>query len=126
MTDSVESFLKNFPGKPFAVQFVLSITVAGHDRPLTQIKTYLLAASSMDDAREAARDIVEDQSFAYKNVKGELVTTECLGIHRILEPDYVYEGRWLRMDNFIYSDATRPEHLINEPQDRADLPELGQ
>jgi hypothetical protein len=126
MSDSVESFLKELPGKPFAVQFVLSVTVEGHDEPLTQVKTYLLAASSIEDARSTAQKFVGLFADAYNNSKGELVTTECLGIHRILEPNYVADGRWLGLGTFTYSASTRPDHLVNEPKNRTDIPRLGQ
>jgi hypothetical protein len=126
MFDAVDEFLKNFPGRPYSVEFVLSATVDGHEQPLTQIQTFLLAASSIDDARAAARAMIGRLSDGYNNSQGEHVTVKCLGIHRIIDVDYVFEDRWLQLANFTFSSATRPEHLIDEPESRPDLPELGQ
>jgi hypothetical protein len=126
MPASVDTFLKNLPGKPFVVQFVVSVTVEGHADPVTEIETHLLAAASIDDARTAALSKIGRISDAYNNSLGELVTIECLGIHQILEPTYVSKGRWLHLANFAYGPATKTEHLINEPEYRPDLPRRGQ
>jgi hypothetical protein len=126
MSKSVDHFLKNLPGKPFTVQFVLSVSVEGHHRPYTEIDTYLLAAASIEEARSIAEKMTHGFSDAYNNSLGELVTTECLGIHRILEPNYVSDGRALSIGNFAFSEMTRPDLLVNEPRTRPDLPLRGQ
>lgn len=123
MSESVVEFLHKLSGKPFIVQFVLSLHVDDADDLVTQIKTFLITATSKKEARETAQGMIESLADQYRNHEGEVVTVRCEGIHSVDELALVDFDGQVELANFQYSPATRFHHLIHEGE-RQDLPLL--
>lgn len=123
MSKSATEFLRSLSGKPFVVQFVLSLQVGGTDESVTQIRAFLIPSTSETELRDAAQEMMESLSERYRNRNGEIVTVRCEGIHSINELDLADSDGSLELGNFQFSKSTRPSHLIHDG-DRQDLPLL--
>ena len=123
MSESAVEFFHNLSGKPFIVQFVLSLHVDDSDDLVTQIKTILIPAASEKEVRETAQGMIESLSDRYRNHEGRVVTVRCEGIHSVDELAFVDFDGQVELANFQFSSTTRPHHLIHEAQ-RQDLPVL--
>src|SRR5262245_51825945 len=89
MSKSAIEFLRSYSGKPFVVQFVLSLQVGGTDELVTEIRTYLIPSNSEAEIRDAAREMMGRLSERYRNRDGEIVSVRCEGIHSVDELDSI-------------------------------------
>lgn len=123
MSRSAVELIYKLSGEPFIIQFVLSLLVDDADNLVTQIKTFLITATSAKEARETAQGMIESLADRYRNQEGKVVTVRCEGIHSVDELELVDSDGQVELANFLYSPATRSHHLIHEGK-RQDLPLL--
>lgn len=122
MNEKTRSWFKESTKKCFVVQFVTSLTVGISKDIVTRITSYLFSADSEAMACSEAKKIIDLLSDSYKNKNGEIVVEKCIGIHSVNEIDYVSDDGWLELGVIQFSQATRPENLIQD--ERNDLPLL--
>jgi len=123
MPESLIDFLQNLSSKPFIIQFVLSLHLENADDVVTQIKSFLILASTEKGARETANGMIDSLSEQYKSSAGKIVTVKCEGVYSVDELELVDSDGQLELANFQFSTYTRPNHLIHNAR-RNDLPML--
>lgn len=125
MLKPVTEYLREFTGTPYVVQFTSIVNVEGHELPVIEISSWLIPASSKSNAIELASQMVEKMTFAYRNREGEVVSTQCKGIHHVEELTFSDPDGTIPLSVFCYSRVTQLENLLLDV-DRSDLPLLDQ
>lgn len=125
MSQTVAELFQRLSGKPFIVQFVLSLWVEGKSDVVTEIKTFLISATSDEEARQIAEQLIQPLTDRYRNRDGDVVTALCEGIHSVTEvrPAHVDSDGSIELANVVFSADTRPADLVNKGP-RRDLPLL--
>ena len=121
---SVMNFISQLTSTPFVIQFVILLTIEGSEETATQITSYLIPAINKNTARRKANDMMATLSDSYRNADGKVVIAQCIGIHSIDELEHVDEDNVLQLAVFQFASSTTAKNLINEPQERRDLPEI--
>lgn len=112
-------------GRFYYAQFVLEVLVEESSEAVTQVQSFLIPAETESEARILAADLAGQLSDQYRNRSGNVVTRNCLGIHRVEEVDWSDDLGRIELGSVCFTTRTTPSQLLSENfDDRADLPEL--
>ncbi|MCA9201124.1 MAG: DUF4288 domain-containing protein [Planctomycetales bacterium] len=123
--------------KQFAAVFVLRIAVDNDPRIVTRFETYLIDASTAEDAYQQAKELGLGFDDVYRNSDGDIVKIKSLGIHDLdlVEPNGDEYPRLVSSAQFVINDGAEPFGIVpdrdqlacfNQFGKRSDLPNLDQ